>query len=124
MLQDAIASSQSVVGDMNSAIVAAEIEKPAADAVGTTLFRKLQQPLPQAFASFLHAADVEESVRGRFVASNSVSVGGDLADAAAEESETFGAQVGLEKSGWKKIGQASDCELCDTLIANCARTQD
>lgn len=124
MLQDAIASSQNVAGGMNFGIVAAEIEKPAADVVGKMLFPKPQQLLPQAFASFLHAADVEESVRARFVVSNSVSVGGDLVDAAAEESETFEAQVDLEKSGWKRIGQASDCELRDTLIANCARTQD
>lgn len=112
-----VESSQNVAGDTNSAAV--EIEKPA-DAVGKTLFQKLQYQHPQEFASFPHAVGVEGSVLERLFVSDSVTVGGDLVDVAAEDSEIFGARVDLEKSV-KRIDQASDV---DTLIANCVMTQD
>lgn len=111
MLLGAIASSQDD-DDRNFAVAVAAVvaigKRAVADAVGMMLFQKLQQPRPQAFASFLQGAGVAESVQARSVASNSVSVGGDLVDAAAGEFETFGDQVGLEKSGRKRIDQASD----------------
>lgn len=91
-------SQNAVVGDTNSAVVAVETEKPD-DAVEMMLFQKLQKyPIPQAFASLAHAVGAEESVQARIVASNFVTVDGAHVDAAAEDSERFGAQVDLEKS--------------------------